>query len=299
MQTQTIEAPSGRHGISQGNRQRLLLLHRELQSPFTVEAAMACWSMDRTETQRRLAHLAAQGWLVRVMQGWYATVPLDAAQPGLWRVEPWVVATKVFAPCYIGGWSACEHWGLTEQLFRSVVVFTAAAHLRTRRPLIQETEYVLKVVAQEKLFGTRAVWVAGQRVLVSDPSRTLIDVLDDPATGGGIGQVAAVLAAYWEGQARDEARLLLYAAQLGNKAVYKRLGYLVEALGIEAPALESATQSPAPCGTARMIGHRHDSATIARAADAAALQRTRDHHPFWPAARQAYWTRLSRLLRVL
>jgi hypothetical protein len=80
MQTQTIEAPSGRHGISQGNRQRLLLLHRELQSPFTVEAAMACWRMDRTETQRLLAHLAAQGW--------YATAPLDAAQPGLWRVEP-------------------------------------------------------------------------------------------------------------------------------------------------------------------------------------------------------------------
>ena len=197
MHTQYIETASNQRGISQLNRQRLLLLHRDLQSPFTVEAAMARWQTDRSETQRLLAHLAAQGWLVRVMQGFYATVPLDAAQPDRWRLEPWVVAAKVFAPCYIGGWSACEHWELTEQLFRTVVVFTAAQHLRQRRPIIQGTEYVVKAVTQAKLFGTRAVWLSEQRVLVSDPTRTLIDILDDPTIGGGIVQVAGVLATYF------------------------------------------------------------------------------------------------------
>jgi hypothetical protein len=29
------------------------------------------------------------------------------------------------SPCYIGGWSACAHWGLTEQVFRTLLVVTA------------------------------------------------------------------------------------------------------------------------------------------------------------------------------
>jgi predicted transcriptional regulator of viral defense system len=237
MHSRYIESSSNQRGISQLNRKRLLLLHRDLQGPFTVDAAMHRWDTDRSETQRLLAHLTAQGWLVRVTRGIYATVPLDASQPDRWLLEPWVVATKVFAPCYIGGWSACEHWALTEQLFRSVVVVTAATNLRERHAEIQGTEYVLKTVSAEKLFGTRVVWLSEQRVLVSDPSRTLIDVLDDPALGGGIVQVANVLAPYFAEPLRDDLLLLTYAQQLGNKTVYKRLGYLIERLGIDAPDL--------------------------------------------------------------
>jgi len=37
-----------------------------------------------------------------------------------------VVAERIFSPCYIGGWSACAHWDLTEQTFRTVAgLFTA------------------------------------------------------------------------------------------------------------------------------------------------------------------------------
>ena len=51
---------------------------------------------------------------------------------------------------------------------------------------------------------------------------------------------------YWQptlpAPQRDDALLLAYAEQLGNKTVYKRLGYLVEAVGIDAPALLAACQ---------------------------------------------------------
>jgi hypothetical protein len=32
----------------------------------------------------------------------------------------WLVAHKLFSPCYIGGWIAAHHWGLTEQIFNSI-----------------------------------------------------------------------------------------------------------------------------------------------------------------------------------
>ena len=45
------------------------------------------------------------------------------------------MASRLFGPeCYIGGWSACEHWSLTDQLFLTTVVVT------TRRVRSSDTE---------------------------------------------------------------------------------------------------------------------------------------------------------------
>ena len=65
---------------------------------------------------------------------------------------------------------------------------------------------------------------------VSDVHRTVVDMLDDPAVGGGIQHVADCLAAYLRRGDRDDEKLIEYAARLGNGAVFKRLGFLAERL---------------------------------------------------------------------
>jgi predicted transcriptional regulator of viral defense system len=223
-------------GISESNRNRLAMLHRSLSGPFNAADAAPLLSMDIQETRLFLAYLASRGWLSHVRRGLYLTVPLEATKPNDWREDPWLVAAKAFAPCYIGGWSACEHWGLTEQIFREVLV-VSSRRVRYRRVEIQGIPFRVKVLPQRKLFGTRTVWRKQVRLQVSDPSRTIVDVLDDPALGGGIRHVAEVLSAYLSSEHRDEARVLEYADQLGNRAVFKRLGYIVETLGVSAPKL--------------------------------------------------------------
>ena len=59
-----------------------------------------------------------------------------------------------------------------------------------RRPTIQGVQYEVKVIAPKRLFGTRLGWDEDLRVEFSDPARTIVDTLDDPAMGGGIRQVA-------------------------------------------------------------------------------------------------------------
>jgi predicted transcriptional regulator of viral defense system len=226
-------------GISAPNRERLARLHRDLSAPFSVADAARALEMELPRARRFLAHLAARGWLARVRRDLYVTVPLDAVVPSAWRADPWVVAATTFAPGYIGGWSACEHWGLTEQIFRDVVVVTAHP-ARDRRPLIQETRFVVKGTAADRLFGTAVVWRGPVPIQVSDPARTLVDVLDDPGLGGGIRHVADVLTAYLESDHRDDDLVLGYARRLGNRTVFKRLGYLIEALGLPAPDLAAA-----------------------------------------------------------
>lgn len=228
-------------GIGGENRALLERLHRELPSAFDVANAARVLDLDVEHARPLLAYLARRGWLTRVRRGLYVTVPLDARRPGEWIGDPWIVAERVFGPCYIGGWSACEHWDLTEQVFRTVLVVTAK-RVRDRDPVIQGTPFRVTVRAPDKLFGTVPVWRDQVRVQVSDPTRTIVDLLDDPSLGGGMRTVADVLHEYLSGEHRDDALLIDYGDRLGNRAVFKRLGFVLEHLRFDAPALLEACQ---------------------------------------------------------
>jgi predicted transcriptional regulator of viral defense system len=215
-------------GINRENRALLERLHRETEGAFGVDRAADVLDLDQERTRKLLAYLARRGL--------YVTVPLDTRRPGEWIEDPCVVAVRTFDPCYIGGWTACQHWGLTEQLFRTILVVTAR-RVRRRDQEIQGTRYRPTVRGEEKLFGAVLVWRERVRVSVSDPTRTVVDLLDDPALGGGIRTVADVVLEYLAGEHRDDTLLVDYADRLGNRAVFKRLGFVVEHLGVTAPDL--------------------------------------------------------------
>jgi predicted transcriptional regulator of viral defense system len=238
-------------GISALNRRRLDLIHRSAEGPITVGEAARILGLDRVSTAKLLAHWHTQGWLVRLRRGLYLPVPLGVSEPRKWGGDPWAVFARAFAPCYIGGWSACEHWGFTEQLFRAIVVFTGKP-VRPRRGEIQGTPFVAKAVAPESFFGTRRIWRERVPVEISGPSRTVVDVLDDPSVGGGIRHVAEIVGAYFGSEHRDDQRLVEYARRLGNRTVFKRLGFLVERLEINARDLITACLSHMSAGYSRL-----------------------------------------------
>lgn len=66
---------------------------------------------------------------------------------------------------------------------------------------------------------------------MSDPHRTVIDMLDDPASGGGIRHIADCLQSCLRRPDASPETLVAYAAQIGNGAVFKRLGFLAERAG--------------------------------------------------------------------
>lgn len=238
-------------GIDHANRAKLEVLHRKAAGPFGAAQAAAWLGLSRSSAQRLLAYLAARGWLVRVRQGLYVPVPLDARQPGEWTEDPWVVAQRLFDPCFIAGWSACEHWGLTEQLFRQVVVVTGR-RVRHRRIEVQGTPFRVKVLPPAKHFGTRTVWRGQVAVQVSDPSRTVVDLLDDPSLAGGFRMVREIVEEYFTSSHRSDADLIGYAERLGNRSVFKRLGFLVELIGLDAAELVEACHARLSQGVSKL-----------------------------------------------
>src|SRR6266496_3854148 len=161
MKVQLIDTPAPAahlvEGINRENRALLERLHRDLPGAFDADHASATLGLDVDRTRRLLAYLARRGWLSRVRRGLYVAVPLDTRRPGEWVEDAWVVADRVYRPCYIGGWSACEHWNFTEQLFRTLLVVTGRS---VRRSEVSYPGVQLHVTSRspDMIFGTVGVW---------------------------------------------------------------------------------------------------------------------------------------------
>ena len=139
---------------------------------------------------------------------------------------PWVLVPAIYTLAYIGGRTAAEHWDLTE-LFRDIVVMTAQP-VRKSQQERHGAQFTLHHIQEQNIFGTKPVWRGTSKILVSDVHRTIIDMLDDPALGGGIQHVVDCLAVYLKRSDRNDDLLIEYAEKLGNGAVFKRLGFLAE-----------------------------------------------------------------------
>ncbi len=214
-------------GIGALDRQKLTLLLRGTQSTISVNEATQILNVKRSYAAKLLTRWANKGWLARIKRGVYIPIPLESVTSNISLEDPWVVAEKLYLPCYIGGWSAAEYWHLTEQIFRSIVIFTIKKS-RTQIQKIKDTEFLLRKTSEEAMFGLQKVWRGQVKVSVSDPSRTIIDLLADPKLGGGIRTVSEIFINYLNSEHKELLLLIDYAEKLNNGAVFKRLGFLLE-----------------------------------------------------------------------
>jgi predicted transcriptional regulator of viral defense system len=184
-------------------------------------------SVSRIEAAKRLARWREQGWVSRVGSGAYVPASIDTLGSERVLDDGWVLVPALFAPAYVAGRTAAEHWDLTEQIFKDIVVVSGQA-VRQRHQTRQGFEFTLKHLSPDKIFGTKPVWRHKTKVPISDLHRTIVDMLDDPALGGGIRQVSDCLNAYFKRADRDDQKLVEYGDRLGNGAAFKRLGFLAE-----------------------------------------------------------------------
>ena len=166
-------------------QKRLAALLRTTSGSFRAEDAARALGLDRAHAAKLLAGWHKQGVVRRVARGLY--VPVQPSALGQTQVldDPWVLVPELYTPGYVGGWSALEHWELTEQLFRSVCVLTA------KRTKYGETQhqgvpFFVKHIPETKLFGTKTLWRKNIKVLISDPHKTILDIVDDPYLGAGL-----------------------------------------------------------------------------------------------------------------
>jgi len=212
-------------GLGKESRNRLARVMRETKGTVSVRqvADILQWAPDKAA--KMLSRWATQGWVSRVQRGLYVFIPIEARSTDIALEDPWIVADQLFSPCYIGGWSAAEYWELTEQIFRTIVVMTTRKP-RNRKPVIKGSSFLLRTIPENALFGMKPVWRGQVKVKVSDPTRTVLDMLNNPALGGGLRPMVDVFSTYMASKDKDADLLIKYAVRLGNGAVFKRLGFI-------------------------------------------------------------------------
>ncbi len=214
-------------GLGKIERERLATLIRGTKGTISVTDAADILKVDSPEASKMLSRWANKGWLSRVRQGLYVPIPLESRTADVPLEDPWPIAERLYSPCYIGGWSAAEYWDLTEQIFRTVVVMTTQRP-RDRNPVIKGTSFIVRTVSTKAMFGLTPVWKGQVKIFLSDPTRTILDMLSDPQLGGGIRSTVDIFLNYLKSDKKKMELLIEYGDQLGNGAVFKRLGFLLE-----------------------------------------------------------------------
>jgi predicted transcriptional regulator of viral defense system len=209
------------------HRARLGSVLRAAKEVVSVDIASQTLGIERRAAAKLLSRWKQQGWLRRIAHGLYVPVPLDLAGSEQLTADPWVLVPTLFNQCYIGGWTAAHHWELTEQLFNETLVFTTR-RVTEKRVIAQGAVFMLHNVKPKRLFGLKTLWRGSVKVSISDPERTLVDMIAVPQVGGGIDHVADSLSVYLETKTANRDLLIRYAGEFNNGVIFKRLGYLAE-----------------------------------------------------------------------
>ena len=216
-------------GLSIQERKIISTFAANEQTTVGPTDVMAIHPCKRETANRILGRMTQKGWLQRLKHGVYAVVPLSSSIPEPIVEETLALAMDIFRPAFISGWSAAEHWSLTEQIFNSISVVTMIKQRKTTH-MIGNVRFRTRTLSKEKFFGQKTVWQGSKAISIADPSRMIIDILDLPRFGGGGRHTLDIVNQYWHSEKCDQNLLLEYALRYKRGTIFKRLGFLAEKL---------------------------------------------------------------------
>jgi predicted transcriptional regulator of viral defense system len=122
--------------------------------------------------------------------------------------------------------------GLTDQQHTSRVdAFVAKRHKTVPEALAAISFHVIPAAAM--LYGSQKVELEQTSVQVSDPEKTLVDLLEYPASAGSVGKAVGLVERSLERV--DPDKLIEYAVRGARPSTCQRLGVLLERTNAELP----------------------------------------------------------------
>ena len=227
------------NSTSMRNQGRPLDLARGLSAAgkqvFTVSDARSFLSKDEA-VWLALTRLQKAGWVKRLKRGVYMIVPLEAGVEKEWSEDAFVIACALAKPAAVAYWSAMRHWNWTSQIPSTIFVQTTQRKFSYTKT-IQGVKYRFVPVIQRKFFGLRQERIGGKQFSVTDREKTILDMLDRPDLCGGMPEVLGAIQTALSEIEWD--RLDEYVKKFPNRTALKRLGFLVQELGLHIPNREN------------------------------------------------------------
>lgn len=223
-----------RAGLSRNESLLLSSLSEKNKTIFKLQDVTAELKCPYTYAKVLAYNLARKKWVIALKRGVYLIVPLSAGTKSQYTEHEFIIASYLVSPYYIAYWSALNFHGFTEQTPFNVFVATTR---RIQNREVLNVKYNFVTLIKRKFFGFEPTAVGTYKVNVSNREKTLVDALDHPEYCGGVLEVAKSLLN--AERKVSMGRIVSYAERVGNTAIVKRLGYLVESfeLNVESEIL--------------------------------------------------------------
>ena len=229
-----IIAPST-YNPSLSRREVSLLAEWELARKRWLTIADIRKEVGDTAAAKVASALVRKGALERLKPGLYLLHPFRLLKRGSAMSAPAALEVLLHAePHYLGGLWAFMQNGLTEQQYVSTLdAFVARPRRGARVPGAKVTFHVVPSAALH--VGIANAVVEGMRVPISDPERTLVDLLELPRLAGGL---LGALQLFQRGLPRVRAaRVAEYASRIARTSTCQRIGLLLDRAGAPPPVL--------------------------------------------------------------
>ncbi|RJS70345.1 hypothetical protein CW696_05945 [ANME-2 cluster archaeon] len=232
MVTESVTSDEKRKGLSKMESYLLSYLTENRKNIFALSDVVTVLDCTYENAKVIVERLAKKKWIVRIIKGRYLIAPLTAGVKGEYTEHEFIIAT-LFEPCYIAYWTALNYYGFTEQVPNKIFV-VARKRLKDKEILGMKFKFVH--ISEKKFFGFNEILISNVRVKISDKEKTIVDCLDKPRYCGGIEEITK--AAFFAKDEIDLGKLTDYVTEMGNNAAIKRLGFILDLLGMDSKNLD-------------------------------------------------------------
>ena len=177
------------------HRARLAAVLRVAKEVVSVDITSRTLGIERRSAAKLLSRWKGQGWLRRVGHGLYVAVPLELAGSEQVIADPWVLVPALFDHATSAAGRQPIIGNSPSSSFNEILVFTTR-RVTEKRVKSPGRGFHVAQLKPKRLFGLKTLWRGSVKVSISDPARTLVDMIAAPEVGGGIDQVADSLSAY-------------------------------------------------------------------------------------------------------
>ncbi len=189
--------------------------------------------MNPAYVSEALHHLKNGGWVTRLKRGVYAIAAYGPAP------HEFAIAMALVTPSAISHWTAMHYHHITQQTPNKI--FAITPHGTSIPRSLTNTIFRFIQVKQEHYFGIETIWVDEMKAQITNLEKTLLDGLTSPEYCGDFSEVLHAFE-----MAKDKIRIQIiieYALKL-EKAVAKRLGFILDGLGVEEKYLNPLLELP-------------------------------------------------------
>jgi len=176
---------------------------------------------DKHKSADYLTNLREKGFVQRIRRGVYAILPPDAVG-GSFLPDKFLIAGKLRDRYYVSHHSALELHGVAESTF-SVVYISSPSY---QSPFTYQG-ITYKIVTTKHFFGMKKIQYKGEKLLVSDLEKTVLDCIRRIKYAGGLEELMKSLSNIPH---LDYNKLWRYLKKIDEKALYHKTGFILETL---------------------------------------------------------------------